>query len=195
MLLWQSLEIAKGETMRFGIYVKKSINGVFWWIDKINKPLFRKTYLKYLKWLGVNIDAADYKNTGISPTIFLDSTDYSKITIGKNVTISFDVVVLVHDYSIINAARAVDRLNETDGSIIKPVVIGNNVFVGAKVVLLPGTTIGDNCIIGAGAVVKGKLKENSVYAGNPCRYICSTEEYVNKHLRHQENIVERKHGL
>ena len=168
--------------MGFGVYIKKSINIFFWWIDKINKPLFRKIYPKYLKWLGVNINPDGYKSIGISPTIFFDSTDYSKITIGQNVTISFDVVVLVHDYSIVNAARAVERTREVDGSTIKPVVIGNNVFIGAKVILLPDTIIGDNCIIGAGAVVKGKLKENSVYAGNPCKYICSVDEYVNKHL-------------
>ena len=47
-------------------------------------------------------------------------------------------------------------------------------------VILPGTVIGNNTIIGAYAVVSGKLESNSVYAGNPARRICSIEEYIQK---------------
>jgi acetyltransferase-like isoleucine patch superfamily enzyme len=62
------------------------------------------------------------------------------------------------------------------------IIIGNNVFVGNGSILLPGTSIGDNTVIGAGALVKGELEANSVYAGVPARRICSYEEYKTRAL-------------
>ena len=53
------------------------------------------------------------------------------------------------------------------------IIIGNNVFIGAQSVILPGTEIGDNVIIGANSVVKGKLDANHFYAGSPCKRIKS----------------------
>ena len=49
---------------------------------------------------------------------------------------------------------------------IKPIIVGKNSFIGARVTLLPGTEIGENCIIGAGSVVKGKIPNNSIVIGN-----------------------------
>lgn len=51
----------------------------------------------------------------------------------------------------------------------KKVKIDNNVFFGYGCKILCGTTIGNNCIIGAGAVVTGNVEDNSIYAGNPAR--------------------------
>lgn len=52
-----------------------------------------------------------------------------------------------------------------------PVVIGNNCWLGANVVVLPGAKIGNNSVIGAGSVVVHDIPDNSVAAGNPCRVI------------------------
>lgn len=129
-------------------YFKKSLNILFFIMDKIAKKQFIRMYPKYLHWLGVNIDPKTYEGTWISPSIFIDSSKYDFINIGKQVTISFDVSILVHDYSIVHAARTIGK--QVSSIIYKPVIIGNNVFVGAKTVILPGTVIGDNCIIGGG---------------------------------------------
>lgn len=134
--------------MSLKIQVKKSFNFVFWWMDKLAKKSYTKYYPRYFRWLGCKIDCKDCNNTWISPTVFLDSAQYDLIEIGKDVTISFGVTILVHDFSIKHAARIIGKENEIKSSIRKPVKIGNNVFIGAKSLILPGTTIGDNCIIG-----------------------------------------------
>lgn len=53
----------------------------------------------------------------------------------------------------------------------RPITIGNNVWIGAQVCVLPGVTIGDNCVIGAGSVVNKDIPSGMLAAGNPCRII------------------------
>lgn len=55
--------------------------------------------------------------------------------------------------------------------LVGVVNIGNNVFVGAKSIILPGLTIGNNCILGAGSVLTKDMNENEVWAGNPAKLI------------------------
>lgn len=57
----------------------------------------------------------------------------------------------------------------------KPIVVGNNVWFGGNIVVLPGVTIGDNCTIGAGSVVTKDIPANSLAFGNPCRVIRKIE--------------------
>lgn len=61
----------------------------------------------------------------------------------------------------------------TDVHLTGDITIGNNVFIGANCSILPGSHIGDNVIVGAGSVVKGVLESNAIYAGAPCRLLCS----------------------
>lgn len=57
-----------------------------------------------------------------------------------------------------------------------PIHVGNNVWIGAHVQVLPGVNIGDNCVIGAGSIVVKDIPANSVAVGNPCRVIKKIEE-------------------
>ena len=93
------------------------------------------------------------------------------IEIGDNVTLAPRVHILAHDASTKNL------LGYTK---INTVSIGNNVFVGAGTIIMPGSAIPDNTIVGAGALVNGDLKESGVYVGSPCKRICSIEEYIIK---------------
>ena len=61
-----------------------------------------------------------------------------------------------------------------------PIKIESNIFIGHKSIILPGTYIESNVIVGAGSVVKGRLLTNTVYAGVPAKPICSIEEYFKK---------------
>jgi acetyltransferase-like isoleucine patch superfamily enzyme len=56
-----------------------------------------------------------------------------------------------------------------DVRIVRDIVIGNNVFIGANCTILPGSIVEDNVVIGAGAVVRGRLTANAIYVGVPAR--------------------------
>lgn len=58
----------------------------------------------------------------------------------------------------------------------KPITIGNNVWIGAQCIILPGVTIGDNSVIGAGSVVTRNIPSNVVAVGNPCRILKNIEQ-------------------
>lgn len=159
-------------------------------IGLINGDLYKKIYPNYLRKIGINIPE-DYfeNNTGfIDSSAYFDGNDYSLISIGKNTTISMQVIVLTHDYSIVKGLQATGR--PTNKRFLKPVSIGANCFIGARAFLLPGTEIGDNCIIGSCSVVKGKIPANSVVAGNPARRICGIEEWTERHLIKNDIIDE-----
>ena len=53
----------------------------------------------------------------------------------------------------------------------KPITVGDNVWIGGNVVVLPGVTIGSNSVIGAGSVVTKDIPSNVVAVGNPCKVI------------------------
>lgn len=99
------------------------------------------------------------------------------ISVGDNVTLASNVRLLAHDASTAKAGV------HTKIGIVR---IGSNVFIGADSIVLCDTRIGDNVVIGAGSVVTHDIPSNSVYAGNPAKYICSFEEYQKKH---QQNLM------
>lgn len=61
-----------------------------------------------------------------------------------------------------------------------PITVGNNVWFGGNVVVLPGVEIGDNTVIGAGSVVTGNIPANAVAVGNPCRVVRTLIENIQK---------------
>lgn len=103
--------------------------------------------------------------------VILDPAHCWLIEIGDNVTMAPRVHILCHD------ASTKQFLNYTK---IGRVTIGDNVFIGAGTVVLPGVTIGNNVIIGANSTVTHDIPENSVAAGSPARIISSLEDYLAK---------------
>ena len=95
------------------------------------------------------------------------------------------VTILTHDYSSCVCANLFPE-KERAASAMRPVQIMDNVFIGWGATILPGTTIGENTIIGAGAIVSGNIEPNSVYAGNPARKLMSIEEFYDKRIERQE---------
>ncbi len=152
---------------------------IFLW-DGINNEKFTGKYVKFLSKRGVNFNG---KPNYICSSAYIDGTGYSLITVGDKSIISKDVVLLTHDFSIRTGLMSLGReFDEVKNAHIeKEIVIGNNVFVGARAMLLPGTTIGDNVIIGAGSVVKGNIPADSVVIGNPAKIVCSLSEWAERH--------------
>ena len=149
----------------------------------VSEKKYSIAYRKLLADYGMNIAQDCYY---IDPTAYFDHYDYQLITIGKEVTISREVLFLTHDFSISKGLHAIGETHS--GYIISPIEVGNNCFIGARVLLMPGTTIGDNTIIGAGAVVKGNIPANSIVIGNPCKVIGSIEDFGKKHLNAEDYI-------
>lgn len=117
----------------------------------------------------------------ISPGPNFGSEPYL-ITIGDNTTVSFDVAFVTHDAGtrvLRNLAEPGSKEKET--VIYGEIKVGKNCFIGCRSTILPGVTIGDNSIIGAGSVVNRDIPENSVAAGVPCKVICTLDEYKEKH--------------
>jgi maltose O-acetyltransferase len=103
--------------------------------------------------------------------VILDPSHCWLIEIGDNVTLAPRVHILCHD------ASTKTFLNYTK---IGRVTIGDNVFIGAESVVLPGVTIGSNVIVGANSTVTHDVPDGTVVAGSPARVICTLEEYLNK---------------
>lgn len=110
---------------------------------------------------GTNIEIGDnfYANTNL---VILDG---AKVTIGNNVFIAPSV-------GIYTAGHPLDVESRNAGlEYAYPISIGNNVWIGAQVSILPGVTIGDNAVIGAGSVVTKNIPANVLAVGNPCRVL------------------------
>ena len=153
-------------------------------MQRLNYKYYAKHYPLHLKRMGIQF-SGDISKTGfIATSVHFDSLAYAnRITIGEQTTISAGVFILVHDYSVGTAIRSIRPITPGDmPRILSEVKIGNNCFIGARTIILPGTTIGDNTIIGAGSVVKGNIPAGVIVAGNPARIIKTTEEYARLHL-------------
>lgn len=108
-------------------------------------------------------------NTTVGDNFFLNVNcklmDSGKITIGDNVFIAPNVCIITEEHAM-EVEQRIAGLEYTH-----PVTIGDNVWICAGVIVLPGVTIGSNCVIGAGSVVTKDIPPNSLAVGNPCKVI------------------------
>ena len=110
---------------------------------------------------GYNIELGEnfYSNHNL---IILDT---NKVKFGDNVFIG-------PNCGFYAAGHPVDVEQRNKGlEYAKPIEIGNNVWIGGNVVVLPGIKIGDNTVIGAGSVVTKNIPSNVIAVGNPCKVI------------------------
>ncbi len=93
---------------------------------------------------------------------------HDSVTIGDNVKIGACVLITDTDAHPLDY---VARRTTSEGTKSAPIVIEDDVWVGAHSVILKGVTLGARCIIGAGSVVTKSIPADCVAAGNPCRVI------------------------
>jgi len=91
--------------------------------------------------------------------------DEARVTIGDDCFIGPNVSI----YTACHSTDPVERNTRQEWA--RPVTIGNNVWIGGSVTILPGVTISDNVSIGAGSVVVHDIPSNTVAVGNPCKVI------------------------
>lgn len=109
-----------------------------------------------------DISIGDY--SGIGANSILDGS----IIIGNNVMMGKECIILHHNHRF-------DRLDvpmsQQGFYESKPVCIGNDVWIGIRVTILPGVMVGDHSVIGAGAVVTKNVPEYAIVGGNPARIL------------------------
>lgn len=95
---------------------------------------------------------------------------FDNIFIGDNVKIGFGTHIMDTDFHSIDSLK---RFSPDDQKFAKtaPIIIGNNVFIGAHCLILKGVTIGDKAVIAAGSIVTKDIPANTIAGGNPCKLI------------------------
>ena len=140
--------------------------------DDIERKLLLKDILGNI---GVNCFVTppffcDYGiNTTFGNNVYLNANcvilDSARVTIGDNTLLGPNVQIYTPFHPIDYKTR------NTGVECAKPVHIGKNCWLGGSVIILPGVTIGDGCVIGAGAVITKDIPKNSIAVGNPAKVI------------------------
>lgn len=114
---------------------------------------------------GSQVQIGDRTFININCTVLDAPINEGAISIGDDCLIGPNVQLL----AVSHAVNPTERLKKDN--FAAPITIGNNVWIGAGVIVLAGVTIGDNAVVGAGSIVTKNVAENTVVAGNPAMKI------------------------
>lgn len=142
-------------------------------------------YVKYLRKKGIKI-GENVNFYGDLRTVSIDITRPSLVKIGNNICVALPFGIITHGAEL-TVFR--EKYKEIIGSSGK-VTIGNNVYIGADVLIVKGSKIGDNVIIGAKSLVSGDIPSDSVVVGIPAKKIMSLKEFYEK--RKKKSFEEAK---
>jgi acetyltransferase-like isoleucine patch superfamily enzyme len=113
-----------------------------------------------------DVTIGDYTRIGIHCTVI------GPVCIGHHVNLAQGITVTALNHNFADTNRRIDE----QGISTRPVVIGDDVWIGANAVILPGVTIGRHVVVAAGAVVTKDVPENTIVAGVPAKVIKKLEE-------------------
>jgi len=133
------------------------------------KKVSNRTRLLYARLVGVEVG----EHCRIYSAEF--GSEPYLVSIGNHVTVSGWVTFLTHDGGVW-VLRQFDPMIE----YVRPIVVEDNVFIGAKAIIMPGVVIGCNSVVAAGAVVTKHVPEGVIVAGVPARIISTIDEYKHK---------------
>lgn len=134
----------------------------YFWGKKIVDSCGKDVNFERNALFGPDLRIGDHSGIGI------DCEIYGPVTIGSDVMMGPEVVIYTsgHEYS-----RTDIPIRKQGGTDVKPVVIGNDVWIGRRTIIMPGVTIGNGCVIGAAAVVTKDVSDYSVVGGVPAKII------------------------
>ena len=132
----------------------------------------------YANWAGKHVFMGNYVYANFNLTL----VDDGNIFIGDKVMFGPNVTVATANHPIF------PELRERALQYNRDVHIGNNVWIGAGAVIVPGISIGDNSVIGAGSVVTKDVPPNVVAVGNPCRILREIDEHDREFFYKNEKI-------
>lgn len=115
------------------------------------------------------------------------STEPYLIEIGDRVAISSGTEFVTHD-----ATGWLFHQDHPNMDVFGRIHVGNNTYFGTNCTILPGTTIGSNCVIGSGSVVRGEIPDGSVVMGNPARVVMKTS-LLKELLVHHKHRLDTRH--
>ena len=154
------------------LYQHRGRGSKIYWSVRMDTPPYRKfslgrhsvveSYSCVNNAVG-DVVIGDYTRIGIHNTII------GPVTIGNHVNLAQGITVTALNHNFEDKNKRIDE----QGVSTKPVVIGDDVWIGANAVILPGVTIGKHAVVAAGAVVTTDVPENTVVGGVPAKYIRS----------------------
>ena len=106
----------------------------------------------------------------------------SLVTLGDNVFISLGARFVSRDEALPFLARRPNL------EVAAPIKVGNNCFIGYRAIILPGVTIGNDCLVAAGAYVSADVEPGTVVAGNPARAVMTTQAYLKSALANSTGL-------
>ncbi len=146
---------------------------LLWKIAALPLRLFNAARMFYYSVNGIKIG----KYTYVSPKAYLDTHKPGKIVIGENCYITGNVIILTHSDTRRGGPLGIWE-KEGGKRIHGDVIIGNNVFVGAASLVMPGVKIGDNVIVGAMSLVNKDIPEGKIAVGIPAKVVGNTMDHV-----------------
>ena len=157
------------------LYQHRDSGSKIYWSARMDTPPYRRF------WLGKrsviesyccinnavgDVTICDYTRIGIHCTVI------GPVCIGSHVNLAQGITVTALNHNFEDATKRIDE----QGVSTKPVVIGDDVWIGANAVILPGVTIGSHCVVAAGAVVTKDVPDNTLVGGVPAKVIKKLSE-------------------
>ena len=185
------LETADGETLKL-IARTRELTREYYLSDYEDTQKREAILRELLGGMGENVEIDTPFHCDHGNNIFLGNdviiginctfVDNAEIRIGNRVLIASNVQFYTSSHPVLPQERLVDDWKEKGTTFFRtyarPIEIKDNVWIGGGSILLPGVTVGENSVIGAGSVVTRSIPANCVAVGNPCRVIRTLEEEI-----------------